>query len=159
VVTPVLPVPLQGPAYFVSNGTAKFPELVMVLQGYSITIVLHGETFISSEGVTSTTLNAVPDEPIGFFELTFPAGPNSVLTANGNICKANLEMPTEMVGQNGVGIQQNTKVSVAGCASSTKVPGKHHKRAKHAKHKRKKRHKGKKARKSDRAPANDRRRH
>ena len=137
-ITPILPEPLIGPAYFVSNGTAKFPELVMVLQGYSITIVLHGETFISSQGVTSTTLDAVPDEPIGFFELVFPAGPNSVLTANGNLCKSKLLMPTEIVGQNGLGIQEKTKVSVAGCKatkSTNKHHKKHHKRKQHGKSK------------------------
>jgi hypothetical protein len=149
-ITPILPEPLIGPAYFVSNGTAKFPELVMVLQGYSITIVLRGETFISREGITSTTLDAVPDEPIGFFELTFPSGPDSVLTAIGNLCKSKLVMPTEIVSQSGVGIRQNTAISTGGC-KATKATRKHHK--KHSKGK-----KGMKARKSDRRRANDRHR-
>ena len=33
-----------------SYGGAKFPELVIVLQGYGVTIYIHGETFISKEG-------------------------------------------------------------------------------------------------------------
>ena len=37
-ITPVLPVTLTGPAYFVSYGGAKFPELVFALQGYGVTI-------------------------------------------------------------------------------------------------------------------------
>ena len=45
-VTPILPVPLTGPAYFVSNAGLEFPELVIVLQGYGVTIDLHGKTFI-----------------------------------------------------------------------------------------------------------------
>ncbi|HWX46408.1 MAG TPA: hypothetical protein VNY52_13960 [Solirubrobacteraceae bacterium] len=45
--TPVLPVPLSGPAYFVSHGGAKFPELVVVLQGDGVIVDLRGETFIS----------------------------------------------------------------------------------------------------------------
>jgi hypothetical protein len=36
--TPVLPVPLSGPAYFVSHGGAKYPELVIVLQGDNVTV-------------------------------------------------------------------------------------------------------------------------
>ena len=69
-----------GPAYFVSNGGAKFPELIVVLQGYAgVTIVLHGETFISQAGVTSSTFATVPDVPVGTFELTLPEGPDSAL--------------------------------------------------------------------------------
>ncbi len=86
--TPVLPVPLEGPAYFVSHGNQKYPELIVVLQGDGITIDLHGETFISSAGVTSSTFPAVPDQPITSFELTLPQGPDSVFAANGDFCAA-----------------------------------------------------------------------
>ena len=85
-VTPILPVPLEGPAYFVSHGGAKFPELIIVLQGYGLTIDLHGETFISKAGITSSTFHAVPDEPVNTFELTLPQGKYSALAANGNLC-------------------------------------------------------------------------
>jgi hypothetical protein len=85
-VTPILPVPLSGPAYFVSHGGEKFPELVMVLQGYGVRILLRGETFISKAGITSSTFNAVPDQPVSSFELTLPQGPGSALAANGNLC-------------------------------------------------------------------------
>jgi len=85
-VTPILPVPLEGPAYFVSHGGAKFPELIIVLQGYGFTIDLHGETFISKTGITSSTFRSVPDEPVTSFELTLPQGPDSALAANGNLC-------------------------------------------------------------------------
>ena len=85
-ITPLVPVPLEGPAYFVSHGGAKFPELIVVLQGYGVTIDLHGETFINKEGVTSSTFRTVPDAPVGSFELTLPQGPDSALAANGNLC-------------------------------------------------------------------------
>jgi hypothetical protein len=85
-ITPILPVPLEGPAYFVSYGGAKFPELVIVLQGYGFTIDLHGETFIDKAGITSSTFHTIPDEPVGSFELTLPQGPDSALAANGNLC-------------------------------------------------------------------------
>jgi hypothetical protein len=84
--TPILPVPLEGPAYFVSYGGAKFPELIVVLQGDGVTIDLHGETFISKAGITSSTFRAVPDQPVTSFELTLPQGPDSALAANGNLC-------------------------------------------------------------------------
>ncbi len=114
-ITPILPVPLEGPAYFVSNGGEAFPNLIMVLQGYGITIDLVGDTFISKAGITSSTFKTVPDQPVTSFELVLPQGPYSALTANGNLCTSKLSMPTEFVGQNGMLLNQTTKVNVTGC--------------------------------------------
>jgi hypothetical protein len=85
-ITPILPVPLEGPAYFVSHGGEAFPSLIVVLQGYGITIDLVGSTFISKSGITSSTFKTVPDQPVGSFELTLPEGKYSALAANGNLC-------------------------------------------------------------------------
>ena len=85
-VTPILPVPLTGPAYFVSHGGEAFPDLVIVLQGYGVTIELTGNTFISKSGVTSSTFSTVPDVPVGTFELYLPQGKYSALAANTNLC-------------------------------------------------------------------------
>jgi hypothetical protein len=87
-ITPILPVPLEGPAYFVSHGGEGWPSLVVVLQGYGVTIDLVGTTFISKAGVTSSTFKTVPDQPVTSFELTLPEGPYSALTALGNLCSA-----------------------------------------------------------------------
>jgi hypothetical protein len=138
--TPILPVPLEGPAYFVSYGGAKFPELIIVLQGYGVTLDLHGETFISKAGVTSSTFKTVPDDPIGSFELTLPQGPYSALAALGNPCKGTLTIPTEFLAQNGAAIHQNTKIAVTGCPKARHVK---HKRRNHASGKRAKRGKKK----------------
>lgn len=85
--TPILPVPVEGPAYFVSHGGEAFPSLIMVLQGYGVTIDLVGTTFISKAGITSSTFKSVPDVPVNTFELTLPQGRFSALTTNTNICK------------------------------------------------------------------------
>ena len=117
-VTPILPVPLEGPAYFVSHGGEAFPSLIVVLQGYGVTVDLVGTTFISKAGITSSTFKTVPDVPVGSFELTLPQGPYSALTANGNLCTSKLTMPTEFLAQNGATLPQNTKIAVTGCAKA-----------------------------------------
>jgi hypothetical protein len=119
-ITPILPVPLEGPAYFVSHGGEAFPQLILVLQGYGITIDLVGDTFISKAGITSSTFAHVPDAPVSSFELTLPEGKYSALAANGNLCKeqSKLKMPTEFTAQNGAVLNQNTHIEVEGCSNT-----------------------------------------
>jgi hypothetical protein len=118
--TPVLSVPLSGPAYLVSHGGAAFPDLVIVLQGEGVTIELHGNTDIK-KGITYSRFDAVPDAPVSTFELRLPEGPHSVLAAylpakaNGSLCRQALTMPTTITAQNGNQVRQNTKISVSGC--------------------------------------------
>jgi hypothetical protein len=133
-VTPIVPVPLTGPAYFVSHGGAKFPELVIVLQGYGITIDLHGETFINERTeITTSTFKTAPDQPISSFELSLPEGRYSALAANGSLCvktvkrggrevkrRVKLVMPTTIVAQDGAVIHQHTKIAVTGCKAARK---------------------------------------
>jgi hypothetical protein len=113
--TPLIPVPLEGPAYFVSHGGEAFPSLVMVLSGYGVRLDLVGTTFISKTGITSSTFKTVPDAPVGSFELTLPQGPYSALTALGNLCTSKLSMPSEFVAQNGMVLHRSTPVGVTGC--------------------------------------------
>jgi hypothetical protein len=117
--TPVLPVPLQGPVYFVSYGGAAFPNVVLLLQGYGVTIDLVGETFIS-KGVTSATFRNTPDVPFENFEVTIPTGPYSEFGTNlphesYDFCGQKLLIPTLFKAQNGLEIHQNTPVAVTGC--------------------------------------------
>jgi hypothetical protein len=145
-VTPVLPVALSGPAYFVSHGGEAFPSLEVLLQGAGVRVDLTGTTFISKQGITSSTFKSVPDVPISSFELYLPEGAHSALAANGNLCKSKLSMPTAFVAQNGAEIHQSTPIGVTGCpkakqakktkkarkakkASSSKAPSKAGKQA------------------------------
>jgi hypothetical protein len=122
--TPLLPVPLTGPAYFVSHGGEAFPDLTIVLQGYGVTVDLVGTTFINEKtSVTSTTFKQVPDVPVGTFELKLPQGRYSALAANGNLCASKLVMPTSFVAQDGVTIHQSTPVTVSGCKQAIRVVG------------------------------------
>jgi hypothetical protein len=144
-VVPNIPVPLQGPVYFVSNGGEAFPNLVMVLQGDNVTIDLVGDTLIKN-GVTSTTFKQVPDNPLTSFEINLPEGPYSALAANGNLCKptktetvkkkvtvrvhgrtqtirrklkeqvaTSLTIPSEYIAQNGAPYNANAPIAVTGC--------------------------------------------
>jgi hypothetical protein len=132
--TPIIPVPLTGPVYFVSHAGLKFPELVIVLSGYGTTVDLHAETFISKAGITSSTFRTIPDVPVGSFELTLPQGKYPALAApDGKLCQDKLKMPTAFTAQNGATLKQNTSISVTGCAKH-----KARAKAKKAKHKTKK---------------------
>jgi hypothetical protein len=125
--TPVLPVALSGPAYFVSHGGEAFPSLIIVLQGDNVTVDLEGTTFISKQGITSSTFKQVPDVPVSTFQLTLPQGPHAALTAilpakaHGSLCGQNLVMPTVFKGQNGAETHQNTKITPTGCTKKKKA--------------------------------------
>jgi hypothetical protein len=125
--TPLLPVPLSGPAYFVSHGGEEFPSLTIVLQGDGVKVELVGSTFISKKGITSSTFKTVPDVPFQTFELTLPQGKYAALAAHlpdsakGSFCGQSLRMPTEMTAHNGVTIHRSTPITVTGCPSAISV--------------------------------------
>jgi hypothetical protein len=133
--TPVLPVPLTGPVYFVSHGGLQFPELVIVLSGYGTTVQLHAETFISKSGITSSTFRTIPDVPVGTFELTLPQGQYPALAATANLCTTKLAMPTSFVAQNGAEIHASTPITPTGCAKHAKAKKTKNSKAKHKKKK------------------------
>ncbi len=127
-ITPILPVPLTGPAYFVSHGGAKFPELIMVLKGYGVTIDLHGETFISKTGITSSTFARGAGSARHELRTDLHNGPNSALATDlpekdhYDLCGQKLTMPTEFVGQNGAQIRGlSTPVTVTGCPKTKRT--------------------------------------
>jgi hypothetical protein len=121
VITPLLPVPLEGPVIFVSHGGEAFPSLIVVLQGYGVRVDLVGATFISKAGITSSTFKTVPDTPFNTFELTLPQGKFSALATNlptsakGSFCGQRMKMPTIFEAQNGMEVKQSTPITVTGC--------------------------------------------
>jgi uncharacterized repeat protein (TIGR01451 family) len=127
VITPILPVPLTGPAYFVSHGGEAFPSLIVVLQGDGVTVDLVGTTFISKAGITSSTFKTTPDVPFSSFELVLPQGRYSALTTNlpvkdnYSLCGQKLLMPTAFTAQNGAVIHESTPIGVTGCGKVKKA--------------------------------------
>ena len=81
--TPLIPVPLQGPAIFVSHGGEAFPSLTLVLQGYGVTIDLVGATLTSRTGSPRRRSRRSPTSRLQYFELTLPEGPYSALARTG----------------------------------------------------------------------------
>jgi hypothetical protein len=131
--TPVLDVPLTGPAIFVSHGGLAFPDLDLVLQGEGVEIRLTGHTDIE-RGMTHARFETFPDVPISSFDLMLPGGPHSALASGlpineRSLCGQTLQMPTMIEGQNGAVIKETTKIAVTGCSPaiyvvSRKVKGK-----------------------------------
>jgi hypothetical protein len=130
--TPVLNVPLTGPAILVSHGGAAFPDVEFVLQGEGITVIVDGATDIK-KGITYSRFETAPDAPFTTFETRLPQGPYSVLATNipatvkGNLCKQNLTMPTVLTGQNNATLTQTTKISPTGCPKTKTTKPKHKK--------------------------------
>jgi hypothetical protein len=135
--TQVIPVPLEGPVYFVSYGNAKFPDAVIVLKGYGITIEQHGETFIKN-GITSATFRNIPDVPFENLQVTIPTGPYSEFGANlpnnsYNFCNRKLTLPTLFKASNGQEIHQTTPITTTNCPTPHKHGTKKHATKKHKK--------------------------
>ncbi len=119
-VSPLLNVPLTGPAILVSHGGAAFPDVLFLLQGEGVRIELDGGTDIK-KGITYSRFETVPDAPISSFEATLPEGPHSALAANVNLCEQKLVMPTTIVGQNGAVSRQNTSIEAQGCPDAIAI--------------------------------------
>jgi hypothetical protein len=121
--SPLIAAPFTGPAYLVSYGSAKFPDLELVLQSEGITLVLDGHTDIK-HGITISDFETLPDAPVSSFELTLPTGPYSALATDlpeklhYNLCGQTLNMPTLITGQNGATVKQTTKINITGCPTA-----------------------------------------
>jgi hypothetical protein len=117
--TPVLKNPLRGPVYLVSHGGAEFPDVEFVLQGEGIELILDGHTNIH-HGITSSTFESVPDDPVSTFEAILSQGPHSALTVylpnkEKSLCEDRLTVPTTITGQNGVVIERQTPLEHPAC--------------------------------------------
>jgi len=126
--TQLLPEPLKGPIYFVSYGSAKFPDAIILLSGDNVNVRLTSETFIKN-GVTSVTLPEIPGVPVESTEFNLPNGEYSEFGTNLGLgkydfCGQKLTVPTEFKAQNGLEIHKETPVIVTGCSSGISVQSK-----------------------------------
>lgn len=122
--TPILDVPLSGPAYLVSRGLDALPRLVLVLEARGIVLRIAGSLRISDAGTTSAHFASLPDTRISSLALELPRGPHSALganfldTAKGSLCSREPAMPTKVVAQSGAQIERSIPVAVSGCRQS-----------------------------------------
>lgn len=113
-ITPALPGTLTGTAWLVSHGNEAYPNLDLILHGDGVTVILVGLSKVANSQIT-TSFNTLPDVPLSSFSLYLPSGPNSVLGANGKLCRSKLRMPTTLIGQNGTTILEEPTIAVRNC--------------------------------------------
>jgi hypothetical protein len=146
--TPILKEPLMGPAILVSHANRAFPDLDIVLQGEGVTIVLTGNTDIKGgityskfesvpdAPVSSFELNLPEKENSILAAVKNLCDPTKTVTRSRKVTKRvkgklrkvtvkttktepeSLVMPTEITGQNGAKITQQTKIAVTGCKAA-----------------------------------------
>jgi len=146
--TPILKEPLMGPAILVSHANRAFPDLDVVLQGEGIEIVLAGNTDIKGgityskfeavpdAPVSSFELNLPEKENSILAAVKNLCDPTKTVTTSkkvtrrvkGKLKKVTVKttktlaepliMPTEITGQNGAKITQQTKIAVTGCKAA-----------------------------------------
>ena len=120
--TPILDVPLSGPAYLVSRGLDALPHIVLVLEARGVVLRIAGSLRISDAGITSASFASIPDARISSLVIALPRGSHSALGANflsaarGSLCSRDLTMPAKVVAQSGARIQRSIPVAVTGCA-------------------------------------------
>ena len=115
-VTPLLPHPLRGAAYFVRNPARRLPDVVVQLRG-DVAFDLVGKVAISHDLRLTTTFDAIPDVPLSRFQLTLPAGRGPVGAVAG-VCTraARLARAQQTLrAQNGKVITRAARLTIAGC--------------------------------------------
>ena len=70
-ITPVLPVPMKGPAILVSHEVKNSRDLELVLEGEGVRVILEGKTKIKN-GITTTNFASTPDVPVSSVTVNLP---------------------------------------------------------------------------------------
>jgi hypothetical protein len=114
--TPVMSAPLTGGIYLVAHGGTALPSLVLLLHGEGIDVELQGTLSISRTGAISAAFRALPDVPIGSFDLALTRGPHSILGAIEGLCSKSLALRYIFTDQSGAQLRGATPIAVSGCS-------------------------------------------
>lgn len=120
--SPFVATPLAGAVYLVQEDGVVLPGLVADLRGRVRVKVKIGNSIVGGRQIKST-VNALPDLPIGSFSLALDGGSKGVLTAKTDLCFTSasrshfrqLKADVSFTGQNGGSTASNPRVAVAGC--------------------------------------------
>lgn len=112
--TPVLPGQLTGTAWLVSHGGEAYPNLDLILNGDGVTVILVGKSKVLNSQIT-TSFDTLPDVPVSSVSLYLPSGSNSLLAANGKLCRTAMKLPTTLIGQNSATILGEPSIAMRNC--------------------------------------------
>jgi hypothetical protein len=96
--TPLLDLPLTGPAYAVS-GFGKLPHVVFILDG-QVTIMPEGESSSVRGGFLKTVVPVIPDAPVGHFRFDLFGGKQGYLVNTRSTCASAPKVKVHYIAQN-----------------------------------------------------------
>jgi hypothetical protein len=111
--TPLLPLPLSGPAYLTAGN--PLPGVLVQLHGLT-DLSLRGQVSVASGGGLVNRFDGIPDVPISRFELTFTGGKDGTLGTTRDMCRGAVQMlKADFRGHNGATFSRTAPVGVQGC--------------------------------------------
>jgi hypothetical protein len=116
--TPLLPEPMEGPAYLRSSG-GLLPDLVFALRWRGIEVDLAGR-IDSAKGGIRGTFPTIPDAPVTKFELLMEGGKRGLLQASANLCAKPQLATARFMGQANRGWAFDPAMKAAGCKKKGK---------------------------------------
>jgi hypothetical protein len=126
--SPFVATPLAGAVYLVQEDGVVLPGLVADLRGRVRVKVKIANSIVGGRQIKST-VNGLPDLPIGSFSLALDGGSKGVLTDKTDLCFSSasrsrfraMKAQVSFTGQNGASTASTPRVAVNGCPPSSSI--------------------------------------
>lgn len=126
--SPFVATPLAGAVYLVQHDGVVLPGLVADLRG-RVRVKVNIDNSIVGGRQIKSTVNGLPDLPIGSFSLALDGGAKGVLTAKTDLCFSSasrsrfraMKAAVSFAGQNGASTASTPRVAVDGCPPLSSV--------------------------------------